>query len=65
MMELKNKHIEDMTSQMTAHKATIDMVKREADGVLTSEIDKLKNLNLQERVCVIYLMTVKLVQAVC
>ena len=50
MMELKNKHIEDMTSQMTAHRVTIDMLKKESDSLLSSEIEKLRSVNFQEKV---------------
>ena len=50
IMELKNKHIADMTSQMTAHKANIDMIKREAGDTLASELERLRNLNLQDKV---------------
>lgn len=49
-MEVKQKHIEDMTAQMTAHKSAVDMIRREAENEKISELELEQQRGQQQQV---------------
>ena len=50
-MEVKNKHVEDMQAQMTAHKLAVDMIRKEAENLRQEAIQGEQKRSQQLQVC--------------
>ena len=51
VMVVKNKHVEDMQAQMTAHKLAVDMIRKEAENLRQEAIQGEQKRSQQLQVC--------------